>query len=276
MLKLSACTLIKNANKFDYPVVESIKSLLPFVDEYIINVGESDDGTEALIAGNFDHNKKVKLYFTKWETKEFGTSFFSSQTNFAIDKCTGDYIIYLQADEAVHEEYGHKLRALAEEIDQNNKQGATFNYYHFEKAPNLIRKTYKDGYDAYDKEIRLFKNNGQLVSFGDGQSFCFVEDLLDPRGPQPALHRPERFVESDLYIYHYGYLKDPKKLLSKKKELEQFYKVSEPTREEKILGDNKGNYIFSTDDKLKPFLGSHPKVMAHRLGNYISIEENNE
>lgn len=276
MIKLSAFTLIKNAIKFDYPIVESVNSLLPFVDEYVINLGDSDDGTKELIYSNFKNNAKVKIFETIWETKHEGTTFFSSQTQNALNKCTGDWCFYLQADEAIHEEYGSKLKELIEIAEKNNKSGITFKYYHFEKTPVLIRKTYEDGFDAYDKELRLFKNDGRLVSFGDAQSFCFVEDLLDSRGPQPALHRIDRFMQSDFYIYHYGYLKDPRKMLEKKIALNEFYKVSHPDRNESIESDSQGNYVFLDDNKLKPFFGSHPSVMARRLENFISIEENNE
>lgn len=274
-MKLSAFTLIKNAIKFDYPVIESIDSLLPYVDEYIINLGDSEDGTKELIRNKYGNNEKVFIFEHKWETKENGTAFFSNQTQRALNHCMGDWVFYLQADECVHEDYGKKLKDLVIKAEKEGKVGITFKYYHFEKLPNLIRKTYEDGHDAYDKELRLFKNDGQLVSFGDAQSFCFIEDMLDSRGPQPALHRMERFLESDYYIYHYGYLKNPKKLYEKKKELEEFYKVTHPDRIESINKDDSGNYIFYSMEKLKPFTGTHPSSMKTRLGNFIEIEEQN-
>lgn len=264
-MKLSAFTLIKNGIKFDYPIIESVNSLIDYVDEYIINVGRSSDGTEALIAKHFDSNPKVKIVFRDWEDKNQGTTFFSSQTQAALDMCSGDWCFYLQADECVHESWASRIRGIAERCNAEGKSGATFRYLHFEKSPNLVRKTYADGYDAYDKEIRLIRNDGQLISFGDAQSFCFVEDYLDPRGPQPALHRPERFLDTEYNIYHYGYLRDPKKLLIKKRELDSFYNVTHPDREEKIIGDENGNYIFNTDDKLKEFKGQHPAVISQKL-----------
>lgn len=273
-MKLSAFTLIKNAIKFDYPVIESINSLLPYVDEYIVNVGRSMDGTEALIARHYDGNPKVKLYFTDWEDKSSGTAFFSNQTQFALDKCSGDWVFYLQADECVHEDYAAGLRETAEHADKKGMAGVTFRYLHFEKSPFTIRKTYEDGFDAYDKEIRMFKNNGQLISFGDAQSFCFVEDFLDPRGPQPALHRGDRFLESDNHIFHYGYLKDPKKLLVKKTELNEFYNVTHPDRHEVITGDENGNYVFSEASKLKEFKGIHPLSMQKRLQEMYDTKAN--
>ena len=34
---------------YDYPVVESIRSIFPMVDEFIVNVGRCDDGMLQLI-----------------------------------------------------------------------------------------------------------------------------------------------------------------------------------------------------------------------------------
>ncbi len=105
-----------------------------------------------------------------------------------------------------------------------------------------------------------------MLSFGDGQSFCFNEDFLDPRGPQPAMHRANQFIDSPLQMYHYSYLRDRKKLLEKKKYLEAFYKVSEPGRVENIPQEN-NEYVFD-ENSLKEFKGSHPAVMAKRIKSY--------
>ena len=48
-MKVSAFTFIKNGQVLGYPFLQSIKSVLPIVDEFVINVGESEDDTLALI-----------------------------------------------------------------------------------------------------------------------------------------------------------------------------------------------------------------------------------
>jgi len=48
-MKISGFTIIRNAIKNDYPVVEAITSILPVVDEMIVSVGDSEDDTEELI-----------------------------------------------------------------------------------------------------------------------------------------------------------------------------------------------------------------------------------
>ena len=48
-MKVSGFTFIRNAEKFDYPVVEAIQSILPICDEFIVMAGNSDDRTNELI-----------------------------------------------------------------------------------------------------------------------------------------------------------------------------------------------------------------------------------
>ena len=46
---VSGFTIVRNAVKYDYPVVASIQSLLPLCDEVIVLIGNSEDETEQLI-----------------------------------------------------------------------------------------------------------------------------------------------------------------------------------------------------------------------------------
>ena len=48
-MKVSGFSFCRNAVLYDYPVVESIRSILPIVDEFVVNVGRCDDGTLDLI-----------------------------------------------------------------------------------------------------------------------------------------------------------------------------------------------------------------------------------
>ena len=48
-MKVSAFTFVKNGQILGYPFIQSIKSILPIVDEFIINIGESEDSTLDLI-----------------------------------------------------------------------------------------------------------------------------------------------------------------------------------------------------------------------------------
>ncbi len=50
---VSGFTIVRNAVRYDYPIVESIRSLLPLVDEMVVAIGDSEDGTrEKVVAIN--------------------------------------------------------------------------------------------------------------------------------------------------------------------------------------------------------------------------------
>ena len=48
-MKVAGFTIIRNAVKYDYPVVEAINSILPICDAFYVGVGNSEDETKKLI-----------------------------------------------------------------------------------------------------------------------------------------------------------------------------------------------------------------------------------
>ena len=48
-MNVNGFSFIKNAIKYDFPVVESIKSALPLCDKFYVAVGKSEDDTLNLI-----------------------------------------------------------------------------------------------------------------------------------------------------------------------------------------------------------------------------------
>ena len=100
---LSGFTFIRNGVRPDYPVVESISSILPIVDEFIVNVGPDEDGTLDLIRSIND--PKIKIIQSQWNPNmNRGGFIFTQQTNIALFNCMGEWAFCLQADEVVHEE----------------------------------------------------------------------------------------------------------------------------------------------------------------------------
>jgi hypothetical protein len=101
-MKISGFSICRNAVKFDFPIVEVIRSALPLVDEFIVNVGQSDDGTLDLIRSI--GSDKVRVVESVWDDsmKKDGL-LFSHETNVALSHCQGDWALYLQADEVLHE-----------------------------------------------------------------------------------------------------------------------------------------------------------------------------
>ena len=66
-MKVSAFTFIKNGEILGYPFLQSINSILPIVDEFIINIGESEDDTLSLVKSI--QSKKIRIVKSKWNDK---------------------------------------------------------------------------------------------------------------------------------------------------------------------------------------------------------------
>lgn len=64
-MKVTGFSFIRNGIKYDYPIVESIKSILHVVDKYFIAVGNSDDQTRELVMNIA--SDKIKIIDTFWE-----------------------------------------------------------------------------------------------------------------------------------------------------------------------------------------------------------------
>jgi len=64
-MRVSGFSIIRNGIKYFYPFIEAIKSILPLCDEFILNVGDSEDATlEAALALK---NDKIKIFESKWD-----------------------------------------------------------------------------------------------------------------------------------------------------------------------------------------------------------------
>ena len=64
---ISGFSTVKNGIKLGYPLAESIKSVLPVVDEFVITVGKSEDKTLDLIKKIGD--PKIKIIETVWDPR---------------------------------------------------------------------------------------------------------------------------------------------------------------------------------------------------------------
>jgi len=101
------------------------------VDDYVVNVGRSDDGTLDLIRSI--ENPKIRIFETVWdETLRRDGLIFSQQTNLALAHCAGDWAFYLQADEVVHEDdIASIVRSLERVHHRREVLGLLFRFLHF-------------------------------------------------------------------------------------------------------------------------------------------------
>jgi len=253
-VKVSGFTFCRNAVRYDYPLVESIRSVLPIVDEFIVNVGRSDDGTLDLVHSIGD--PKITILESVWdESLRQGGLIYSQQTNIALARCTGDWALYLQADEVIHENDRPRiLEAMHAHLDNRMVKGLLFRYLHFMGDYWSVNPWF------YHKAVRIIRNDGEVESCGDAVGFHLkaTRQYLQ-NGPK------EWLASSGARVFHYGWVKDPKTMLAKKREQTTVYHGDTPPSSEARLLEREGAY-FEDYDILKDFRGSHPAVMRNRLG----------
>ncbi len=255
-MKVSGFTFIRNAVRYDYPVVESIRSILPIVDELIVNVGQCEDGTLELIRSIGE--PKIRIVESVWdETLRKDGLIYAQQTNIALAHCTGDWAFYLQADEVLHEkDYERIQKALRDHLSDPIVLGFTFRYLHF----------YGDYWTVnpwgYHRAVRIIRNDGQMESCGDAVGFWLKAD----QGYLQTVHK-ERVRPSGATIYHYGYVKPPRILLDKFRYQVVCYHGDHPgTEQARMLA--KETYEFEDYDIMKNFVDAHPAVMMQRVSQY--------
>jgi len=249
-MKISGFTFIRNGEKFGYPFLQSIKSILPLCDEFIINYSKSDDRTLKLLKSI--KNKKIKIIETKWDNNlRKSGKILAKQTNISLSFCKGEWCFYLQSDEVVHEKYLPEIKEKLKRHLYNNKvEGFLFNYFHFYGSYN----TYFDKRPFYRKEIRIVKNNIGVKSYKDAQGFRIDNRKLN-------------VIQLNAYIYHYGWVKSENIMIEKQKNLDRYWHndewIAEKYRDKDIN-------IFSQIEGLKFFSGIHPKVMFPLIKKYKS------
>ena len=130
-MRLSGFTFCRNAVRYQYPLIESITSILPIVNEFVVNVGRCDDGTMEVVRSIGD--PKIRVIESVWdETLRKDGLIYSQQTNIALAHCTGEWAFYLQADEVIHEQdLSPILKALELNHGKPAVRGLLFRYLHF-------------------------------------------------------------------------------------------------------------------------------------------------
>lgn len=255
-MKISAFTICRNAVQFDYPIVEVIRSALPLVDEIVVNVGQSPDGSLELIRSI--GSEKVHILESVWDdTMKKDGLLFSHETNKALSRCTGDWALYLQADEVLHEADHETVRsALRDHLDDPAVLGFTFRYVHFYGDYRSCNPWF------YHRAVRIIRNDGQVESCGDAVGFWLKAD----RGYLQTVHK-DRVRPSGGTIYHYGWVKPPRVLLDKFRYQIARHHGDQPGPEQaRMLAG--AAYDFDEYDIMKSFTGTHPAVMADRVRHY--------
>jgi hypothetical protein len=247
-MKVSGFTFIRNAIQYDYPVVESITSILPICDEFIVAVGRSEDDTLQLIKSI--NSNKIKIIETVWDDQlRQGGKVLAQETDkaFAALSPDSDWAFYIQGDEIVHEQYLPTIsQAMFDYKDDTNVEGLLFKYMHFYGSYDHVADSRK----WYRREIRIIRNNRAIRSYKDAQGF------------RKSDNTKLKVKLIDAYIYHYGWVKHP---VHQQKKQQTFNKHWHDDAWMEQYIPKTIEFDYSNIDSLSKFNGTHPAVMQFRI-----------
>ncbi len=248
-MKISGFTIVRNAVKFNYPVVAAIRSILPICDEFIVNVGDSEDDTLELIR-SID-SPKIRIIQTSWDMTQ-GSIVLSEQTNIALKACRGDWAFYLQSDEVIHEADLNKLKWWMQYyLKKQDVDALRLWWFHF--YGSFWR--YRIDFGWYQKQDRIIRNNGQIESYGDAFGFRRIDG------------KPLRSRLSYAYLYHYGWVNSNEAMQNR----------CDNAATIGFMDKSKNNSFASGYGDLNRFpsyLGTHPAVMKSLVEHHqLSCED---
>lgn len=243
-VKISGFTIVRNALKLNYPFRESVLSVLPLCDEFILNCGDSEDRTRELCAELAAEHPKIRVIDSIWtREKQSGGYQLKHQTDTALAQCTGDWCLYIQADEVMHEaDFAPLRQGIQKANPMDHVDGLVSNYLHFYGGYNY----HIQGRNWYRREVRLFKNGRGITAFRDAQGFRRDERRL-------------RGLLTSARIFHYGYVRSPQSLATKSQEMAGWWGENPDS--------NPDSFALRRHVGLRRYKGTHPAVMADRIAH---------
>lgn len=258
---------MRNSFKYGYPVIESIKSILPICDEFIAVVGKSEDGTrEAIEAIGSD---KIRIIDTVWDDDLIkGGKVFAQQANIGLKAVTGDWAFHIQSDEVFHEnDLAEIKQAMTAHFEDKKVEGFLFNFIHFIGDYKHIGTTRK----WHRREIRIVRNDPSFYSYKDSQGFRSYPSLQDYQNETNSRKLNVKLLNAR--IFHYSYCRNPDLLLGKVKRFSSYYQPEEKTTEQYASFQT---FDFETvADILAPFNESHPATMKDTIAEQDWVFKHN-
>ncbi|MFZ1289105.1 MAG: glycosyltransferase family 2 protein [Melioribacteraceae bacterium] len=169
MPNLTLSMIVKNEEKY---LKDCLKSVKEIADEIlIVDTGSTDKTIE--IANEFG----AKIFHFNWIND------FSAARNFGLSKSSGNWILYLDADERISDDSIEKLKTI---ISSNENLGVKC---------SVISLDDKKGISQSMKYTRLFRNNISISFSGK------VHEQIE----KSLINNNFKIIDSEIIIYHHGY-----------------------------------------------------------------------
>lgn len=205
--------------------------------------GDADDDTHGLIEAIGD--SRIRVVDAVWDERRRHLAY-ADLTNVALEACSGDWCLYIQADEVLHEDDHETIRARCVELlDDRRVDGLLFDYLHFFGDYGHVQR----GQGWYPREIRVVRNGVGIRSVRDAQSFR--------RTPQERL----TVAPAHARIFHYGWVRHPE-LMRVKVETFWSHRLGP---EAAAARPDAAAFDYGPLGRLERWEGTHPAVMADRI-----------
>jgi hypothetical protein len=245
-MRIVGFTILRNGLLLDYPFRESILSALPLCDRFIVSVGQSEDGTYEAIQELAQAHPTIEVRQSTWDlSNRQGGSVLAIETNKVLqDLPPADWVLYLQADEVLHEDdYPAIRQAMQENLTDLRVEGLVFEYLHFYGSYEWVGASRR----WYRREVRVIRPWPEIRAYRDAQGFR--------RGRKKLRVRP-----AGARVFHYGWVRPPQNQLQKVRHISRYW--HDDAWIEKTF---QAGFSYDLNQPLQRFTGTHPAVMQARI-----------
>lgn len=232
-MKLSVCMIVKDEENVISRALESVRG---FADEIVVVDTGSTDKTVDIVRRYTD-----KVYFFEWRDD------FSAARNYSFSMATGDYIMWLDADDTINKSNIIKINKL--------KENANKDLYYFKYAIAFDNES-NPTFEYYRERLVSRAANYRWVGR--------VHEVIVPRGSTEYC---------DITIEHHkAHVSDPKrnlKIYNRMKREGNILNAREQYYYAKELYYN--HYYFSACRELKKYLNMHNLFEPNKLDAIVSI-----
>jgi glycosyltransferase involved in cell wall biosynthesis len=243
---LAGLITIRNGNALDYSWRESARSLLAVCDELVIGDVMSEDGTWDEVQAWAAREPRITLVRTEWTDPKGDVDWWPRVLNRTREHAKSQHILHLDADEVIHEDDHELIRRAAD-----NGTTCFLHRYNFWRNPQSL---IPEGVCCGTKVLRMAPANMPIPS-----DYPY----------EPAAEAMKMAVESIIRVYHYGFLRRREAFFRKAREVQRIWcnsfdpRLESAEKFEGVWSAMPG--VTGWEDKLVPFIGSHPKVIHQWL-----------
>jgi hypothetical protein len=250
---VSGFTFIRNGTLLGYPYLESLRSILPLVDEMVVNVGRGQDDTLERVGELARAEPKIRIVENVWNDGMVERGFaYAQQKMIAQYACTGDWAFYLEGDEVLHEDDLPAIRAALERHHADPRvEALAFDYLHFYGTPRQLAVSPA----WYRRELRVIRNTVRSYA-PDPQFWVVLDGRRSGRYPRAAL--------ANARVFHYGWVRSAARMGEKARIMARYWGHT--------MEAKRYDYGRIDPKALRPFEGTHPAVMADWLASEAEQE----